>query len=70
MGNGNMMGRRQFFSKFFPALTETIVEQTKDETKVIYTNSSAATQAIIHDQTEVVGATEESSGMKFPWVGM
>ena len=71
MGNGKEMGRRQFFSKFFPALTETIVEQTKVETKVIYTNSSVATPSpIIPDQPEVVGVTEESGSVKFPWVGM
>lgn len=70
MGNSKEMGRRQFFSKFFPALTETIVEQTKDETKVIYTNSSVSTQTIISDQPEAVVTTEENGGLKFPWVGM
>lgn len=70
MGNSKVMGRRQFFSKFFPALTETIVEQTKDETKVIYTNSSVAAQTTIPDQLEAVEAPEENGGLKFPWVGM
>ncbi len=69
MDNGKVMGRRQFFSKFFPVLTETIVEKTKDETK-ISTNSSVARQADIPDKAEVVEEAEENGGRKYPWVGM
>ena len=69
MDNGKVMGRRQFFSKFFPVLTETIVEKTKDETK-ISTNSSIAKQAIILGKAEVVEEVEENGGRKYPWVGM
>lgn len=69
MDNGKVMGRRQFFSKFFPVLTETIVEKTKDETK-ISTNSSVARQADIPDKAEVVEEVEENGGRKYPWVGM
>lgn len=69
MDNGKVMGRRQFFSKFFPVLTETIVEKTKDETK-ISTNSSVARQAAIPDKAEVVEEAEENGGRKYPWVGM
>ena len=69
MDNGKVMGRRQFFSKFFPVLTETIVEKTKDETK-ISTNSSVAKQADILDKVEVAEEVEENGGRKYPWVGM
>lgn len=69
MGNGKVMGRRQFFSRFFPVLTETIVEKTKDETN-ISTNSSVAKQAIILDKAEVAEEVEENGGRKYPWVGM
>ena len=69
MDNGKVMGRRQFFSKFFPVLTETIIEKTKDETK-ISTNSSIAKQAIILGKAEVVEEVEENGGRKYPWVGM
>lgn len=69
MDNGKVMGRRQFFSKFFPVLTETIVEKTKDETK-ISTNSSVVRQADIPDKAEVVEEAEENGGRKYPWVGM
>jgi len=69
MDNGKVMGRRQFFSRFFPVLTETIVEKTKDETK-ISTNSSVAKQADIPDKAEVAEAVEENGGRKYPWVGM
>jgi len=44
MDNDKVMGRRQFFSRFFPVFAETIVEKTKDETKVL-TNSSITRQA-------------------------
>lgn len=69
MGNGKVMGRRQFFSRFFPVLTETIVEKTKDETN-ISTNSSVAKQVIILDKAEVAEEVEENGGRKYPWVGM
>lgn len=69
MDNGKVMGRRQFFSRFFPVLTETIVEKTKDETK-ISTNSSVAKQADILDKTGVAEEVEENGGRKYPWVGM
>lgn len=69
MDNGKVMGRRQFFSKFFPVLTETIVEKTKDETKIL-TNSSVAKQADIPDKVEVTEEVEENGGRKYPWVGM
>ncbi|MCX7194303.1 MAG: hypothetical protein NTV37_00025 [Proteobacteria bacterium] len=74
MDNGKVMGRRQFFSKFFPVLTETIVEKTKDETKIAtnssVVNSSIAKQAIVLEKAKVVEEVEENSGRKFPWVGM
>lgn len=74
MDNGKVMGRRQFFSRFFPVLTETIVEQTKDEIKISthssVVNSSVATQAIILDKAEVAEEVEENGGRKYPWVGM
>lgn len=74
MDNGKVMGRRQFFSKFFPVLTETIVEKTKDETKIStnssVVNSSIAKQAIVLEKAKVVEEVEENSGRKFPWVGM
>ena len=84
MDNGKVMGRRQFFSKFFPVLTETIVEKTKDETKIAtnssvvnssvvnssIVNSSIAKQAIVLEKAEVVEEVEENGGRKYPWVGM
>lgn len=79
MDNGKVMGRRQFFSKFFPVLTETIIEKTKDETKISANSSvvnssvvsySVAKQADILDKVEVTDAVEESGVRKFPWVGM
>lgn len=74
MDNGKVMGRRQFFSRFFPVLTETIVEQTKDEIKISthssVVNSSVATQAIILDKAAVAEEVEENGGRKYPWVGM
>jgi hypothetical protein len=69
MDNGKVMGRRQFFSKFFPVLTEMIVEKTKDETKIA-ANSSIAKRADILDKAEVVEEVEENGGRKYPWVGM
>lgn len=47
MDNGKVMGRRQFFSKFFPVLTETIIEKTKDETK-ISANSSVVNSSVVN----------------------
>lgn len=74
MDNGKVMGRRQFFSRFFPVLTETIVEQTKDETKIStnssVVNSSIAKQVIALEKAEVVEEVEENGGRKYPWVGM
>lgn len=74
MDNGKVMGRRQFFSRFFPVLTETIVEQTKDETKIVtnssVVNSSIAKQVIALEKAEVVEEVEENGGRKYPWVGM
>lgn len=74
MDNGKVMGRRQFFSKFFPVLTETIVEKTKDETKIVtnssVVNSNVAKQAIVLEKAEVVEEVEENGGRKYPWVGM
>ena len=69
MDNGKVMGRRQFFSKFFPVLTETIVEKTKDETK-ISTNSSVIRQTPTLDKVEVAEGVQEDVGRKYPWVGM
>jgi hypothetical protein len=69
MDNGNGMGRRQFFSRFFPVLTETIVEKTKDETK-ISTNSSVIRQTPTLDKVEVAEGVQEDVGRKYPWVGM
>ena len=69
MDNGKVMGRRQFFSRFFPVLTETIVEKTKDETKVL-TNSSVIRQTATFDKAEVAEGVEEGGGRKYPWVGM
>jgi predicted aspartyl protease len=74
MDNGKVMGRRQFFSKFFPVLTETIVEKTKDETKIVtnssVVNSNVAKQAIVLEKAEAVEEVEENGGRKYPWVGM
>ena len=69
MDNGNVMGRRKFFSRFFPVLTETIVEKTKDETK-ISTNSSVIKQRPILDKVEVTEGVKEDVERKYPWVGM
>ena len=69
MDNGNVMGRRQFFSRFFPVLTETIVEKTKDETKISI-NSSVIRQTATLDKVEVAEGVEEDVGRKYPWVGM
>ena len=69
MDNGKVMGRRQFFSRFFPVLTETIVEKTKDETKIL-TNSSVIRQTATLDKAEVTEEVEEGGGRKYPWVGM
>lgn len=69
MDNGNGIGRRQFFSKFFPALTETIVEKTKDETKIL-TKSSVIGQMPTLDKAEVAEEVQEDVGRKYPWVGM
>jgi hypothetical protein len=68
MDNGKGMGRRQFFSRFFPVLTETIVEKTKDETK-ISTNLSVIRQTATFDKAEVAEEVEEG-GRKYPWAGM
>jgi len=69
MDNGKVMGRRQFFSRFFPVLTETIVEKTKEETN-ISTSSSVIRQTVALDKIEVVEGVEEGGGRKYPWVGM
>jgi hypothetical protein len=69
MDNGNGMGRRKFFSRFFPVLTETIVEKTKDETK-ISTNSSVIMETATLDKVEVAEGVQEDVGRKYPWVGM
>ena len=69
MDNGKVMGRRQFFSRFFPVLTETIVEKTKDETKIL-TNSSVIRQTATLDKADVAEEIEEGGGRKYPWVGM
>jgi len=69
MDNDKVMGRRQFFSRFFPVFAETIVEKTKDETKVL-TNSSITRQADTIDKAEVVEGIEEGGGRTYPWVGM
>jgi hypothetical protein len=63
------MGMRKFFSRFFPVLTETIVEKTKDETK-ISTNSSVIRQTPTLDKVEVAEGVQEDVGRKYPWVGM
>ena len=68
MDNGKVMGRRQFFSRFFPVLTETMVEKTKDETKIL-TNSSVIRQTATLDKAEVTERVEEGE-RKYPWVGM
>lgn len=69
MSDGKVMGRRQFFSRFFPVITETIVEKTTDEIK-ISTHSSDTKQTIMLDQAEAVVEVEENGGRKYPWVGM
>ncbi|WP_239292777.1 hypothetical protein [Candidatus Nitrotoga sp. 1052] len=69
MDNGKVMGRRQFFSRFFPVLTETIVEKTKDETN-ISTSSSVIRQTATLDKAEAAEGVEEGGGRKYPWVGM
>jgi len=75
MDNGRVMGRRQFFSRFFPVMTESIAEKTKEEIKIV-TNSSVVKQTAILDKaeaTEAIGetsASEETSERKYPWVGM
>jgi hypothetical protein len=69
MDNGKVMGRRQFFSRFFPVLTETIAEKTKDEIK-ISTNPSVTKQAVILAKVEAAEEVEESGQRKYPWVGM
>jgi len=69
MDNGKVMGRRQFFSRFFPVLTETIVEKAKDETN-ISTSSSVIRQTVTLDKVEVAEGVEEGGGRKYPWVGM
>lgn len=67
MDNDKVMGRRKFFSRFFPILTETIVEKTKDETK-ISTNLSVITPS--PNKAEVAEEIEEGGGRKYPWAGM
>lgn len=69
MDKDNVMGRRQFFSRFFPVLTETIVEKTKDETKISI-NSSVIKQVPILDKVEVTEGVKEDVERKYPWVGM
>ncbi|CAH1905374.1 conserved hypothetical protein [Candidatus Nitrotoga sp. HW29] len=69
MDNGNGMGRRQFFSKFFPVLTETIVEKTKDETKISIKPSVIGQMSTL-DKVEVAEEIQEDVGRKYPWVGM
>lgn len=69
MDKDNVMGRRQFFSRFFPVLTETIVEKTKDESKIL-TNSSVIRQTRILDKAEVTEGVKEDVERKYPWVGM
>lgn len=69
MDNGKVMGRRQFFSRFFPVLTETIVEKTKDETN-ISTSSSVIRQTATLDKAEAAEGVKEGGGRKYPWVGM
>lgn len=69
MSNGKVMGRRQFFSRFFPVITETIAEKTTDEIQ-ISANSSVTKQTVILDKAEATGEVEENGGRKYPWVGM
>lgn len=69
MDNGKMMGRRQFFSRFFPVITESIAEKTKDELKIA-TSSSVTKQTAIPDKAEAAEEIEETSERKYPWVGM
>ena len=69
MDNGKVMGRRQFFSRFFPMITESIAEKTKDEIKIA-TSSSGKEQTDILDKAEVAEEIEENNVRKYPWVGM
>lgn len=69
MDNGKVMGRRQFFSRFFPVITESIAEKTKDELKIA-TSSSGIEQTVILDKAEAAEGIEENNVRKYPWVGM
>ncbi|CAH1386975.1 hypothetical protein [Candidatus Nitrotoga sp. M5] len=69
MDNGREMGRRQFFSRFFPVMTESIAEKTKDEIKIA-TNSSVTKETANLDKAEAADSVEETSERKYPWVGM
>jgi len=78
MSNDKGMGRRQFFSRFIPALSDAIIEKTKVEPHIpevpvkpeIVMNSSVVRQSIPIDSSEETQETGETSGIKFPWVGM
>jgi len=69
MDNGKVMGRRQFFSRFFPMITESIAEKTKDEIKIA-TSSSGTEKMDSLNKAEVAEGVEENSVRKYPWVGM
>ena len=69
MDNDKEMGRRQFFSRFFPAMTESIAEKVKKEIKIA-THSSGSEQTACLDQTEPTEGVEENNARKYPWVGM
>jgi len=69
MDNGKVMGRRQFFSRFFPVITESIAEKTKDELKIA-TRSNGTEQTVILDKAEAAEGIEENNVRKYPWVGM
>lgn len=78
MSNDKGMGRRQFFSRFIPTLSDTIIEKTKVEPHMpvvpakpgIVMNSSVVRQSIPIDPPEQTQETGETGGIKFPWVGM
>jgi hypothetical protein len=82
MSNENGMGRRQFFSRFFPALSDTLVEKSKAETDIltvskpvlasprIMTNSGVMKETAAPDPQEASGEPGGNGGIRFPWVGM
>ncbi len=70
MSDDKVMGRRQFFSRIFPVLTETISEKIKDETKALAASEVPKKVIAVESVEAAETASDEGETRKYPWVGM